>query len=59
MCIRDRQCGLRAQKILMAEGGIIGSERTRAPLGPVSPRTRAGLVELAKRYDPLVLNWGR
>ncbi|MCP2166867.1 dihydrodipicolinate synthase family protein [Goodfellowiella coeruleoviolacea] len=55
----NRQCGLRAQKILMAEGGIIGSERTRAPLGPVSPRTRAGLVELAKRYDPLVLNWGR
>ncbi|WP_037066277.1 dihydrodipicolinate synthase family protein [Pseudonocardia acaciae] len=53
----NRQCGLRAQKILMAEGGIIRSERTRAPFAPVSPRTRAGLVELARRHDPLVLGW--
>ena len=28
----NRQCGLRAQKILLAEGGIIGCDRTRAPL---------------------------
>jgi 2-keto-3-deoxy-L-arabinonate dehydratase len=55
----NRQCGLRAQKILLAEGGIIGSERTRAPLRPVSPRTRAALVELARRHDPLVLRWAR
>jgi len=55
----NRQCGLRAQKILLAEGGIIGSERTRAPLAPVSPETRAGLVELAARRDPLVLRWAR
>lgn len=55
----NRQCGLRAQKILLAEGGVIGSERTRAPLAPVSPRTRAGLVELARRHDPLVLRWAR
>ncbi len=40
----NRQCGLRAQKILLAEGGIIGSDRTRAPLGSVSPRTRHGLI---------------
>jgi 2-keto-3-deoxy-L-arabinonate dehydratase len=53
----NRQCGLRAQKILLAEGGVIGSERTRAPLSPVSPRTRAGLVDLARRHDPLVLRW--
>ncbi|WP_232665919.1 dihydrodipicolinate synthase family protein [Pseudonocardia sp. TRM90224] len=55
----NRQCGLRAQKILLAEGGIIGSERTRAPLAPVSPQTRASLVELAVRRDPLVLRWAR
>jgi 2-keto-3-deoxy-L-arabinonate dehydratase len=55
----NRQCGLRAQKILLAEGGIIGSDRTRAPLGPVSPRTRRGLIELARKRDPLVLRWAR
>jgi 4-hydroxy-tetrahydrodipicolinate synthase len=53
----NRQCGLRAQKILLAEGGIVGSERTRAPLGPVPPETRDGLIELARRRDPLVLRW--
>jgi 2-keto-3-deoxy-L-arabinonate dehydratase len=55
----NRQCGLRAQKILLAEGGIIASDRTRAPFGPVSPRTRRGLIELAARRDPLILRWGR
>ena len=48
----NRQCGLRAQKILLAEGGIITSDRTRAPFGPVSPRTRRGLIELAARHEP-------
>lgn len=55
----NRQCGLRAQKILLAEGGIIGSDRTRAPLSPVSPQTRRGLIELARRRDPLILRWAR
>jgi 4-hydroxy-tetrahydrodipicolinate synthase len=53
----NRQCGLRAQKILLAEAGIIGSDRTRAPLGPVSPATRAGLIELARRRDPFMMRW--
>src|SRR5512146_2426717 len=55
----NRQCGLRAQKILLAEGGIIASDRTRAPFGPVSPRTRRGLIELARQRDPVILRWGR
>jgi 2-keto-3-deoxy-L-arabinonate dehydratase len=55
----NRQCGLRGQKILLAEGGIIGSDRTRAPLGPVSPRTRRGLIELAAARDLLVMRWAR
>jgi 2-keto-3-deoxy-L-arabinonate dehydratase len=55
----NRQCGLRAQKILLAEGGIIACDRTRAPFGPVSPRTRRGLIELAARRDLLIMRWGR
>jgi 2-keto-3-deoxy-L-arabinonate dehydratase len=55
----NRQCGLRAQKIMLAEGGIIASDRTRAPLGPVSPRTRRGLIELAAARDLLIMRWGR
>jgi len=53
----NRQCGLRAQKILLAEGGIIASERTRAPFGPVSPRTRRGLIDLAVQRDLLIMHW--
>jgi 4-hydroxy-tetrahydrodipicolinate synthase len=55
----NRQCGLRAQKILLAEGGIIASDRTRAPFGPVSPRTRRGLIELAAARDLLIMRWAR
>ena len=55
----NRQCGLRAQKILLAEGGIIACDRTRAPFGPVSPRTRSGLIELAARHDLLIMRWAR
>jgi 4-hydroxy-tetrahydrodipicolinate synthase len=53
----NRQCGLRATKVLMAEGGIIASETTRAPFGPLPVLTRAGLLEQARRRDPLVLRW--
>jgi len=55
----NRQCGLRAQKILLAQGGIIASERTRTPFGPVSSRTRRGLIELAAARDLLIMRWAR
>jgi dihydrodipicolinate synthase/N-acetylneuraminate lyase len=55
----NRQCGLRACKTLMQEGGIIACERTRPPMSLLHPATRAGLVELARRLDPLVLRWAR
>ncbi len=55
----NRQCGLRACKALMQEGGIIACERTRPPMSPLHPATRAGLVELARRLDPLILRWAR
>jgi 4-hydroxy-tetrahydrodipicolinate synthase len=55
----NRQCGLSAAKVLMKEGGVIRSEAVRQPLQPLHPETRKGLIEIAKRLDPLVLNWGR
>ena len=55
----NRHCGLRAQKIMLAEAGIIGSDRTRAPLGAVSATTRVGLLELARRRDLFMLEWAR
>jgi 2-keto-3-deoxy-L-arabinonate dehydratase len=53
----NRQCGLRATKVLMKEGNIIRSDKTRAPIGELHPDTRSQLVEMAKRHDPLVLRW--
>jgi 2-keto-3-deoxy-L-arabinonate dehydratase len=41
----------------MKEGNIIGSDKTRAPIGDIHPATRSQLVEMAKRHDPLVLRW--
>ncbi|MGO4571424.1 dihydrodipicolinate synthase family protein [Microvirga sp. 2TAF3] len=55
----NRQCGLIACKALMKEGGIIRSEAVRHPLQPLHPETRKGLIEIARRLDPLVLRWGR
>jgi dihydrodipicolinate synthase/N-acetylneuraminate lyase len=55
----NRQCGLRATKVLMQEGGIIACERTRLPLPPLHPATRGGLIELARSVDPLILRWAR
>jgi 2-keto-3-deoxy-L-arabinonate dehydratase len=53
----NRQCGLLACKALMKEGGIIASEAPRHPIAPMHPETRAGLIETARRLDPLVLRW--
>jgi 2-keto-3-deoxy-L-arabinonate dehydratase len=55
----NRQCGLQACKILMKEGGVIGSEAVRHPLQKVHPATRAGLIDVARPLDPVVLRWGR
>jgi 4-hydroxy-tetrahydrodipicolinate synthase len=55
----NRQCGLRAAKVLLHEGGIITSAATRQPLGPLPGTARDGLLELARRRDPLVLRWAR
>lgn len=55
----NRQCGLAACKVLMKEGGVIASDTCRQPLLPLHPATRASLLEIARRLDPLVLKWGR
>jgi 2-keto-3-deoxy-L-arabinonate dehydratase len=55
----NRQCGLLACKALMKEGGVIASETPRHPIQPLHPETRAGLIEIARRLDAMVLRWGR
>jgi dihydrodipicolinate synthase/N-acetylneuraminate lyase len=55
----NRQCGLRACKTVMKEGGVIKSDAVRHPLVPLDPATRAGLLELAADVNPLSLRWGR
>jgi len=55
----NRQCGLRACKTVMKEGGVIASDAVRHPLEPLHPATRAGLLELAREANPLALSWGR
>ncbi len=55
----NRQCGLQATKVLMKEGGIIACDTTRHPLAPLHQATRAGLLDIARRLDPLILRWAR
>jgi len=55
----NRQCGLLACKALMAEGGVIACDAPREPVQKLHPATRAGLIEVARRLDPIVLRWGR
>ena len=55
----NRQCGLRAAKTVMMEGGVIRSDFVRHPLEPLHPATRQGLLELARDMDPLALRWGK
>jgi dihydrodipicolinate synthase/N-acetylneuraminate lyase len=55
----NRQCGLRATKAVMMEGGVIRSDAVRHPLDALHPATRAGLLELAAALRPIALTWGR
>jgi dihydrodipicolinate synthase/N-acetylneuraminate lyase len=55
----NRQCGLRATKTVMKEGGVIASDAVRHPLAPLHPATKAGLLALAAQAAPLALRWGR
>ncbi len=55
----NRQSGILSAKVLMKEGGVIACEAPRHPMPPLPPQVRAGLVDTARRLDPLVLRWGR
>ncbi len=55
----NRQCGLRATKAVMMEGGVIASDHVRHPLDALHPATRAGLLELAREAAPIALRWGK
>jgi 2-keto-3-deoxy-L-arabinonate dehydratase len=55
----NRQCGLRACKTVMKEGGVIRSDTVRHPLEVLHPGTRNGLLELVRPLDPLALRWGK
>ena len=55
----NRQAGFLAAKALMHEGGVIACAAPRHPWPDLHPAVREGLIETAKRLDPLVLRWGR
>ncbi|MEO6016466.1 MAG: dihydrodipicolinate synthase family protein [Polaromonas sp.] len=54
----NRQGGILTAKALMKAGGIIACEAPRHPFPAMHPEVRKGLIETAKRLDPLVLRWG-
>ncbi|WP_230208264.1 dihydrodipicolinate synthase family protein [Microlunatus sp. Gsoil 973] len=53
----NRQCGLAAAKAVLAAGGVITSDRTRAPFQPLPAATRDTLIDLARRRDAFALRW--
>ena len=53
----NRQGGILTAKALMKAGGIIACEAPRHPFPGMHPDVRKGLIETAKRLDPLVLRW--
>ena len=55
----NRQGGILSAKALMKAGGVIACEASRHPFPPMQPEVRAGLLDAAKRLDPLVLRWAR
>lgn len=55
----NRQGWLATAKALMKEGGVIACDALRHPLQPMHPATRAGLLQIARRLDPIVLRWGK
>jgi 2-keto-3-deoxy-L-arabinonate dehydratase len=55
----NRQCGLRAAKAVMKEGGVIKSDAVRHPQEALHPATRKQLLELARTLNPLALSWGK
>jgi 2-keto-3-deoxy-L-arabinonate dehydratase len=55
----NRQGGILSAKALMKAGGVITCEAGRHPFPSMHPEVRSGLLDAAKRLDPLVLRWAR
>jgi dihydrodipicolinate synthase/N-acetylneuraminate lyase len=55
----NRQGGILTAKALMKAGGIIACEAPRHPFPAMHPEVRKGLIETAKRLDPLIFRWNR
>ena len=55
----NRQCGFRATKFAMKEGGVIKSDFSRHPIPPLSLRSKQVLMELLICKDPVVLRWAK
>ncbi|MES2362847.1 MAG: dihydrodipicolinate synthase family protein [Pseudomonadota bacterium] len=53
----NRQGGILTAKALMKEGGIIACDAPRHPFPAMHPEVRKGLIETAKRLDPMVFSW--
>ncbi|MEP3278711.1 MAG: dihydrodipicolinate synthase family protein [Stappiaceae bacterium] len=55
----NRQCGFRAAKETMVEGGVMASAFCRHPIAPLPSETRAQLMDLLRPLDPVALRWGK
>ena len=55
----NRQCGFRATKAVMAEGGVFGSDFCRHPIPALPAATRAELLQHLRPLDPIALKWGK
>lgn len=55
----NRQGGILTAKALMKAGGIIACEAPRHPFPAMHADVRKGLLETARRLDPMVLSWGK
>ena len=54
----NRQCGFRATKTVMKEGGVIKSDFCRDPIKPLDQDTKNLLLNFAKKYNLVTYNWG-
>jgi dihydrodipicolinate synthase/N-acetylneuraminate lyase len=55
----NRQGGVLTSKALMHAGGVIACADGRHPFAAMPDAVRAGLLEIARTLDPMVLRWGR
>lgn len=55
----NRQGGILTAKALMKAGGVIDCDAPRHPFPAMRDEVRQGLLDTARRLDPLVLRWGR